>query len=339
MNIFYFSQFRKKLLVILLVMFVILPQVALLLENQLAPASNIFYEMVFAIAVAWLSIASIILNSIGISLFEGQIGLGPKNIFGYLLIVLFYFSLAYVLSWFGNLKKDNQEKIENNNSMEIFEKSNLKPEIKKYAATAIIFLVVISAITILKIYNSKNSESGSYDQKASEYVNKKFGFKIEIPSKWKKYTVQEAISCPTIKREYADDYYLLTSPTANYNETFFVINKASLSLDYFTNSPMDQVRQQIKGKGIDENMVITQNPGLLDEQKKYEAEMGDYKKLNINGVTVYRKDYNVGGAYREDNYFVSKGSLMHIFYYVPESDGASSEAMKQMREAFGTLAI
>lgn len=172
--------------------------------------------------------------------------------------------------------------------------------------------------------------SEKFSSEETAYRNKKYGFQVSVPASWKTYSVQEAVSCPTIKREYADDYYLIKSPVADYNAAGFIINKESLSADYFTSSPLDQVRAQLKGRDDSlYKMTLDQNPGIMEEQRKYEEEMKKYKRLSINGFDVYRKSYEIaGGTQREDNYFVVNGDLMNIYYY---ASGDNVELMKDMR--------
>ncbi|MBF0330478.1 MAG: hypothetical protein HQL17_00970 [Candidatus Omnitrophica bacterium] len=204
-------------------------------------------------------------------------------------------------------------------------------------------LKMIMFFWVAGMFVSCLSPNSSADSSAREgiYQNQQFGFQLSIPSVWKSYSVQEAVACPTIRREYAQDYYLIKSPTANPAETAFIIDKASLSADYFTSSPLDQVRAQMaqRGMSVDE-AFLANNPGIAQEQQQYEAALAQYEQLNINGFKVYRKNYVVAkGFRREDNYFVSKGNLIEVYYYVSDTAAAQS-LMTQMRELVDrTLAV
>lgn len=200
----------------------------------------------------------------------------------------------------------------------------------------IVVIIIAACMVAVGIFARQYylGDKGTYLMADGIYKNRKLGFQLNVPASWKTYSVQEAVACPTIRREYADDYYLIKSPTANYNETGFIIDKEALPANYFTSSPLDYVRAQFRGKdpALFE-MALSQNPDIMEGQRKYEADIAQYKVLDINGITVYRKLYEIaGGTVREDNYFVVGGSLMNIYYYASLAGDESARVMEEMRE-------
>jgi hypothetical protein len=170
------------------------------------------------------------------------------------------------------------------------------------------------------------------DDTDSPYENQHFGFQLRLPTAWKVYSVQEAIACTTILQQYADDYFLIKSPTANVHETLFVVNKAEMKVDYFTSSPLDQVYEQVKDKGEEfYKMVLEQNPGVFDVEKQYRAEIAKYEQIDIGGFHVYRRADELAEVYREDNYFVANGTMMNIYYYARKDGAEPNILMNRMR--------
>jgi hypothetical protein len=138
--------------------------------------------------------------------------------------------------------------------------------------------------------------SAKGDLSAGLYENHRFGFALSFPDSWNSYTVQEAITCPTILRDYADQYFLLISPT-NPDHCMLVVNIPGITLDYFTEAGWQGV-VEMTGK---RNRVSYES---VDE---------------INGLTVYRVGYDVANSYREDAYFEANGTLIQIYFYVKKS--------------------
>src|SRR5665647_6488 len=127
------------------------------------------------------------------------------------------------------LDRDGENGIEKN--------SEFRSKVLIYGAIFIV-VIIVGGLIFGKGYYSSYTK-GSYSATDGNYKNKKFGFQLNVPISWKSYSVQEAVSCPTIRREYADDYYLIKSLTSDYRKTGFVIDKEALNVDYFTSSPLD----------------------------------------------------------------------------------------------------
>lgn len=150
-------------------------------------------------------------------------------------------------------------------------------------------------------------EKGLYNGESGLYTNQRYGFKIMIPNGWKTYTVKEAISCPTINKEYADCYYLIASPNGS-TDTTITIDKATCPEDY-VNSFTEE-----KWKSYASN----DHPQLLYEVK------------DIGGIKVHRAGYNIAGCYRENNYFMANHQLMEIYIIGKSSDDPAISNMRSV---------
>lgn len=111
MSIFKFTKYRKRLLIILSVIFIGIPLLATLdtlIERQLETMSFI-NDISFVVIMIFFGIPAVIFGSVlKLPFFEFGIGAGPTNIAGFILTILFWIILTYLLSWSGNIKKDDQ---------------------------------------------------------------------------------------------------------------------------------------------------------------------------------------------------------------------------------------
>lgn len=140
------------------------------------------------------------------------------------------------------------------------------------------------------------STGGVLDAAASSYRNERFDFSFAYPPGWKAYSVDEAIQCATIRREYADDYLLLISPT-NPQHCMLVVNISGITRDYFEQEGWQGV-VRTTGK---RHRIAYQSVDRIDRFK------------------VYRVGYEIAGAYREDAYFEANGTMIQIYFYVLKS--------------------
>jgi len=136
-------------------------------------------------------------------------------------------------------------------------------------------------------YADRTAESNSYR-------SEKFKFAVSVPADWKRYSVKEAISCATIRKEYADQYLFLASPSKP-DESLLVVNISGVSLDNFKSFGWDGYVAQVAGRN-----TVT---------------FSDIKE--INGLKVHRIGYEIAGSYREDALFEAGNKLIEIYFYVP----------------------
>jgi len=126
------------------------------------------------------------------------------------------------------------------------------------------------------------------------YRSEKFKFAVSVPADWKRYSVKEAISCATIRKEYADQYLFLASPSKP-AESLLVVNISGVSLDNFKSFGWDGYVAQVAGRNT--------------------VKFSDIKE--INGLQVHRIGYEIAGFYREDALFEAGNKLIEIYFYVP----------------------
>lgn len=136
----------------------------------------------------------------------------------------------------------------------------------------------------------QDGDKGGYDENYGLYTNETYGFSLEVPASWTRYTVNEAIQCSTIQKEYADCYFLIASPNGSPN-TSLTIDMASCPEDVWSKYSETDWK----------NYASHNRKPLLWEVK------------DIGGLTVYRAGFKVGGAYRENNLFVANRQLMEIY--------------------------
>lgn len=109
MKLFKFTKNRKKLFIILLLfIFGLLSFAALdiLIEKQLGTMSFI-NDFCFIIIMFFFSLPAIILGAwFKLSFFEFGIGAAPKNLFGFIITLIFYVVLIYLISWTADLVKN-----------------------------------------------------------------------------------------------------------------------------------------------------------------------------------------------------------------------------------------
>jgi hypothetical protein len=177
-------------------------------------------------------------------------------------------------------------------------------------AAAVMFLVLVIAGLRYKAY--KDSLKGSYDEISGQYANQHFGFSLIVPAAWKRYSVKDAISCKTIQSEYADNYFLLSSPTEP-SHSMIVVSIAGLTADYFASHSWESIVAETGNR----NKVVSNSIETIDNFR------------------VYRMGYMIGGAYREDNYFIANNEMMLIYFYVvsPEDSPGLLESMRNSMQS------
>jgi hypothetical protein len=157
-------------------------------------------------------------------------------------------------------------------------------------------LVVLSLGVGVHVLKPFASAKGELSSEGGRYENHHYGFALSFPDTWNTYTVEDAIQCPTIRREYADAYLLLISPT-NPDHCMMVVNISGITLDAF---------EQMGWEGLVEST-----------NKRHPI---SYQSVDdINGITVYRLGYEIASSYREDTYFEANGTLIQIYFYVKKS--------------------
>lgn len=174
-----------------------------------------------------------------------------------------------------------------------------------------LFKVIVWGLVLLclgvgyHVLNPFASAKGDLNEEAGLYENHRFGFAFSFPDSWNSYTVQEAIKCPTILRDYADQYLLLISPT-NPDHCMMVVNISGITLDWFTEAGWQGVVE------------------MTGKRKRISYESVD----EIKGFTVYRVGYDTATSYREDAYFEANGTLIQIYFYVKKSIDTEEMAAK-----------
>ena len=123
---------------------------------------------------------------------------------------------------------------------------------------------------------------------------KRYPSTLSVPADWKSYSVKEAISCATIRKEYADQYLFLASPSKP-AESLLVVNISGVSLDNFKSFGWDGYVAQVASRNT--------------------VKFSDIKE--INGLKVHRIGYEIAGSYREDALFEAGNKLIEIYFYVP----------------------
>lgn len=129
---------------------------------------------------------------------------------------------------------------------------------------------------------------------SNSYRSEKFKFAVSVPADWKRYSVKEAIACATIRKEYADQYLFLASPSKP-AESLLVVNISGVSLDNFNSFGWDGYVAQVAGRNT--------------------VKFSDIKE--INGLKVHRIGYEIAGSYREDALFEAGNKLIEIYFYMP----------------------
>jgi hypothetical protein len=168
-------------------------------------------------------------------------------------------------------------------------------------------LLVIGLGTGLYVFKPFASAKGDINKETGSYANHRYGFALSFPDTWNVYTIEEVITCPTILREYADNYFLFISPT-NPDHCALVVNISGITLDGF------------KSEGWEGHVKSTS-----------ERHPVSYQSVDqINGLTVYRVGYDIASSYREDAYFEANGTLIQIYFYVRRSHDAA-ERVVEMR--------
>lgn len=146
-------------------------------------------------------------------------------------------------------------------------------------------------------------KSGVFDASSGSFSNQRYGLSLSIPPEWKRFTVQEAIQCSTLRDEYADQYLLLASPTTP-SECLLVVNLSGLSLDYFRSTGWN---------------------GIVDDYRS-RNQVRYTEIVHIGGFQVHRIGYEVAGFYREDAIFAAGEKLLEIYFYVPDGPDAAVRA-------------
>jgi hypothetical protein len=109
MDIFKFTKYRKRLFLILSVLFIGIPLLAtfdILIERQLETMSLLNDISFLIVMIFFWTPALIFGNVLKIPYFEFGIGAGPTNIAGFILTILFWYILIFLLTWPGNKKID-----------------------------------------------------------------------------------------------------------------------------------------------------------------------------------------------------------------------------------------
>ncbi|NJC89392.1 MAG: DUF3592 domain-containing protein [Desulfuromonas sp.] len=140
---------------------------------------------------------------------------------------------------------------------------------------------------------------------ATAFHSNKFGFSLTVPADWKVLTVDEAIQCATIRKEYADQYLFMATPTTP-DDALLVVDIAGVSLTSFRSMGWDEYVALISSHNRVERNEIT----------------------SINGITAHRIGYEVAGKYREDILFETGNTLMEIYFYVPLAAGTADQASR-----------
>lgn len=128
----------------------------------------------------------------------------------------------------------------------------------------------------------------------NSFRSEKFRFAVSVPAGWKRYSVKEAISCATIRMEYADQYLFLASPS-NPADSLLVVNISGVSLGNFKSLGWDGYVAEVAGRNS--------------------VKFSDIKE--INGLKVHRIGYEIAGSYREDALFEAGNKLIEIYFYLP----------------------
>lgn len=181
---------------------------------------------------------------------------------------------------------------------------------KRFPVAKVVMVLALLILVVLgfryKAY--KDGLKGTYSEISGMYTNAHYGFSVSVPATWKRFSVKEAIACKTIASEYADNYFLLSSPTEPAH-SMIVVNISGITADHFASEPWESfVAETANRHRVVFNSIDT-----------------------IEDFRVYRIGYMIGDAYREDNYFIANNELMLIYFYVvsPESSPVILEAMKQ----------
>jgi len=146
-------------------------------------------------------------------------------------------------------------------------------------------------------------KAGDFDASTGTYLNTRYRLSLTVPSGWKRYSVKEAISCASLRGEYADQYLFLASPTVP-AECLLVVNISGLSLDYF---------RSVGWTGI-VGETATRHPIRRSQVD------------TVGGFQVHRMGYQLAGFYREDAIFETGSTLIEIYFYVPDGADAASRA-------------
>lgn len=172
----------------------------------------------------------------------------------------------------------------------------------------LLLMIVAGAVGWLWWAQPFAPKAGKYEAQTGVYRNKRFKFELAIPPEWKTYTVKEAITCPTIRKEYADQYFLLTSPTRS-EDALLVVDISGVELGYMKEKGWDGMKE----------MYNSNHP------LKYTSED------EVGGIKLYRLGYEIGSSYREDSFFEANGKLIEIYFYV-RSGFDSATRIAEMRQ-------
>ncbi|MBE0502385.1 MAG: hypothetical protein IBX47_13220 [Desulfuromonadales bacterium] len=146
-----------------------------------------------------------------------------------------------------------------------------EPEAKRSFPLGNLLILLVVAIGIsawIVLANPFASTAGDLDAAAGLYENSHFKFALSFPSDWKHYSVDEAILCATIRRDYADQYLLLISPISP-EHSLMVVNIAGTTLESFKSIGWDGMVKSSDRR----------NKTLYESVKQ------------VNGITVYRVGY------------------------------------------------
>lgn len=175
------------------------------------------------------------------------------------------------------------------------------PLVVSAVALAVLALVAGGGYAAWK--SLSGGKTGEFDASSGVYRNPRYGLSLSVPPAWKRYSVQEAIQCSTLREQYADQYLLLASPSTP-TECLLVVNLSGLSLDYFRSAGWD---------------------GIVDDYRSRQ-QVRFTEIVQIGGFQVHRMGYEVAGFYREDAMFEAGEKLMEIYFYVPDGPDAASRA-------------
>lgn len=167
----------------------------------------------------------------------------------------------------------------------------------------LLLILVALGVSYLGWQTFAGGKAGDFDASTETYRNTRYGLSLKVPPGWKRFSVKEAISCNTLRGEYADQYLLLASPTVP-SECLLVVNLSGFSLDYF------------HSKGWQ---------GIVDETATRHTIIRSQVEM-VGGFQVHRMGYRLAGFYREDAIFETGGALMEIYFYLPDGDEATSRA-------------
>lgn len=137
-------------------------------------------------------------------------------------------------------------------------------------------------------------KAGKFVEQSSTYINKRLGFKMQIPEEWNRFEPEEILP-PLIMRKFGDKFYLLAGPEGA-RGPMMVVNLMSIGADNFSPAGWKMyIAEQKQNKNVQFSEIY--------EVAGYKVHSYGYKLKN--------------GSYRENHAFIPKngGTPIEIYFY------------------------